>query len=517
MITKYLNQTVFTGIILVFALLTGGSSLAGQEAGLEELYLEARLTQVTETVEKSNYETLSLQKKLLYIQGLTRSARRAEAEKRLKPLLASHPGDPDILAAAGAIAMASGDLEGAGRFLGRALRTEPGNKHALMTDVLLRLYLRDFDGAKTQYEKLVTAAQVKGTDNYWKDSTLLFLVGIDVYRACRDPQNLRALYRARARRKKRDPRWHQRFRDNRDNLKANASMHKRAGKNRLFHAISNPYAEKIALSFKAGKTPASMRFNRVHLSVGDQTFNVLLDTGNATGWMVHNRDLRKKLKPRTGGRTITQIGTESGMLDGFREYYKTVDFDTFTIRHLNGIYVPKPHPDFPDANLNPAFLTNHVVTLDFIKRELVLRTKEEFEEHLARISRLHYTRLPWYGYKFSFIPVEVNGKKGLAMLETGAEDIALKQEFVNGLGLPLKPKTKYLANGKVVHYHQAEVTVNAGRFNFKRSAADVWPLNRFFNRLTGLSADVVIGPAALKGHFLVSFDPFDRQVVLEKF
>lgn len=517
MITNYITQMIITGIALVVSLSIGSIPLAGQEAGLEELYLEARLLQVTEIVGTKNYDTLSLQEKLLYIQSLTRLAKRTEAGKRLKPLLDAHPGHPDVLAAAGAVAIASGKLEDAARYVNRALKRVPANKHALMTDTLLQLYLRNFEKARLQFERLALASQANGDNNYWKDSTLLFLVGIDVYRACRDPQRLRALYRARYKRKNRNPHWHQRFRDNRDNLKANASMHKRAGKSKQFQVVNTSYAGIIALPFKTGDSTASQRFNMVRLSIGEHTFNVLLDTGNATGWMVHNRQLRRLLRPRTGGRTITQIGTESGMLDGFREYYKSLDFGKFMLHHLNGIYVPKPHPDYPDANLNPAFISNRVVTLDFIKRELVLRTKEEFEQHLTQVSSHHYCRMPWYGYKFAFIPVTVSGKSGMAMLETGAEDIALKLEFVKGLGLPLYPKTKYLANGKVYRYHQARVTVAAGRFNFTRSGADVWPLNRFYNRLTGFSADVVIGPAAFSGQFLVSFDPFARQVVFKKF
>jgi len=102
----------------------------------------------------------------------------------------------------------------------------------------------------------------------------------------------------------------------------------------------------------------------------------------------------------------------------------------------------------------------------------------------------------------------------LAVIETGAEDIALKSDFVQGLELQLIPRTKYLANGQVFTYHQTAVTAAVGPFLFQRQEAEVWPLDRFFNRLSGLSPDVVIGPKALQGQFTVSFDPFSHRIIL---
>jgi hypothetical protein len=75
---------------------------------------------------------------------------------------------------------------------------------------------------------------------------------------------------------------------------------------------------------------------------------------------------------------------------------------------------------------------------------------------------------------------------------------------------------KYLANGQVFNYHHAATAFNVGRFLFERQAAEVWPLNRFYNRISGVSPDVVIGPGAMAGEFSVSFDPFDSQIILLK-
>ena len=150
----------------------------------------------------------------------------------------------------------------------------------------------------------------------------------------------------------------------------------------------------------------------------------------------------------------------------------------------------------------------------------MLRTKARFEKDLAASpgNGKGLYRLPWYGYKYPFIPVVIDKKQkqGLAMVETGAEDIAFRFDFIDALQLPLTPREKYLANGKVFRYHQARVTLMVGGFRFQREAAEVWPFKEFHNRLTGLTADAVIGPTAFKGKYSVSFDPFDNQIILKQ-
>ena len=43
-----------------------------------------------------------------------------------------------------------------------------------------------------------------------------------------------------------------------------------------------------------------------------------------------------------------------------------IDFGDFKINGLPGLYIPKPRPDFYDANLNPSFIRNRVVTIVFV-------------------------------------------------------------------------------------------------------------------------------------------------------
>ncbi|MFC2155213.1 aspartyl protease family protein [Acidobacteriota bacterium] len=240
-----------------------------------------------------------------------------------------------------------------------------------------------------------------------------------------------------------------------------------------------------------------------------------MDTGNVVGWFIYSSELREAVKVVRGGRAFTRMGIEDASLEGHHIYCKHIDFGNFTISHLAGQFLAKPHPDFYDANLNPLFIRNRVVTLDFIRQEMVLTTKKRFEKELAGRQGAIFARLPWYGYERAYVRINVRGAPGLGMIETGAEDIALKLDFASKLGFPLKPQNRYLANGKVFKYHKTPVSVSVDKFTFKRAGAEVWPLNRIYNPITGLTADVVVGPSALQGKFTVSFDPYDKKVILE--
>ena len=475
-------------------------SVQNETKNVDQLYLDVQFPGLVRYFEKRDYQKLSMKEKLLYIESLARISRGLEAKEKLAPLLSNHSSDPGVLAAGGAVYLSLGELGQAKKYIDRVLAVKPGFEKAVISRILLLLYERKFNEAKVLYEKLLKGGkEISGSE-------FVFLIGLDVFRACGEPRKLNELYKARA------PKVKKINKSRYESLKANARIHKRAGANKLFQVETA--GDNVVIPFAAeGK---ALRLNTISMTIKGKTFNVFLDTGNATGWLVHSRELNELLKPKTGGRTLTRIGSERGMLDGSRNYYKTVDFNTFKIHHVNGIYVPKPRPDFPDANLNPSCIRDRVVTIDFVKKELVLQGKEKFESYLSSRSAGSFSRLTWYGYKFPTVMVEVKGKRGLAMIETGAQDIAFKLDFVQSLPLQLIPRTKYLANGQVFKYHHAALVLGIGRFLFERQAAEVWPLNRFYNRISGVSPDVVIGPGALAGEFSVCFDPFDQQIILLK-
>jgi tetratricopeptide (TPR) repeat protein len=494
------SRFIFIFSYWVFIAPVSALSVQDETKSVNQLYLDVQFPELVRYFEKKDYQKLSIEEKLLYIESLARTARGLEAKEKLARLISTHSYDPGILAAAGAVYLSLGELGQAKKYIDRVLAVKPGFEKAIISRILLLLYQRKFDEAKLLYEKLL-----KGGKEI-SNSEFVFLIGIDVFRACGEPQKLNELYKTRAQKVKKINK--SRY----ESLKANSRMHKRAGKNKLFQVETA--GDNLVIPFAPAGN--ALRLNTISMTIKDRTFNVFLDTGNATGWLVHSRELNELLKPKTGGRTLTRIGSESGMLDGTRHYYKTIDFNTFKIHHVNGIYVPKPRPDFPDANLNPSFIRDRVVTIDFVKKELVLQTKEKFENYISARPVESFSRLSWYGYKFPTVMVVVKGKRGLAMIETGAQDIAFKLDFVQGLPLQLIPKVKYLANGQVFKYHHAEVALVMGQFLFQRQAAEVWPLNRFYNRISGVSPDVVIGPGALAGEFSVSFDPFDQQIVFLK-
>jgi tetratricopeptide (TPR) repeat protein len=468
------------------------------DVNVDQLYLDVQFPQLVRYFKKKDYQKLSLAEKLLFIESLARTGKGLEAKEKLVPLLSTHSSNPEVLAAAGAVYLSLGELNSAKMYTDQVLANKPGFDKAIITRVLLLLYLRKFNQARVLYEELLKGGvEISGSE-------FVFLIGLDVFRAYGEPQELNELYKTRAQKVKKINK--SRY----ESLKANSRMYKRVGDNTLFQVETA--GDNLVIPF----TPEvnALRLNTISLTIKGKTFNVFLDTGNAAGWLVHSRELNELLKPKTGGRTLTRIGSESGMLNANRHYYKTVDFNTFKIHHVNGIYVPKPRQDFPDANLNPSCIRDRVVTIDFVKKELVLQSKEKFENYLSAQSGESFNRLSWYGYKFPTVMVEVRGKQGLAMIETGAQDIAFKLDFVQGLPLQLIPKVKYLTNGQVFKYHHVELTLVIGRFLFKRKSAEVWPLNRFYNRISGVSPDVVIGPGAFAGEFSVSFDPFDQQIIL---
>lgn len=333
---------------------------------------------------------------------------------------------------------------------------------------------------------------------------MYYLLGIEVYSAARNLRKLSILYKKRAEKFKKRDKTHSR------SLISSSNLLRGAAKKPLFSVEGN--SEKIAVPFAAD--PQDAHQNTIFLTKKGKKYRVLLDTANSAGWIIHNSELRELLKSKKGGRVLAEIGTEMGVMDGYLIHSKEVDFGNFKIDNMIGLYVPKPRPDFYDANLNPAFIRNRVVTIDYIKKRVILRTKERFERDLNSLQSKNHFKFPWYGYRYTYIPLSIEGKSGLALIETGAEDIAIKLDFARQLLLPLKQNTKYLADGKTSQYHETQINVLMGKYLIERKAAEVWPFDRFYNRISGLSADIIIGPMAFIDNFALSFDPFDKKIVL---
>lgn len=512
---KKMCATLFNAFFLMFIIMVAGHNvslyLSGQnrdpvaapqedDFDIEQAYLDARFSELAEHLSKKDYAKLSLREKLLLIECRARTAGGTPLLKNMKTLLSRHKASSDILTTAGILYTSLGRLIEARNFINRALDMDKESPRALLAQAMLHLYFQKYSEAESFALKLAD----KHPD--WRQTNLYLFAGIEIFKGSRNPQKLKEIYDLLAKKsKKNDKRYYK-------NFKANSRFLKKVKKGGLFDVET--LSDRVELPL-AVASPADEAKKTIYLKVKDKSFRVLVDTGNAVGWFVYSSELKEMLKVTKGGRAFTRLGIEDASLEGHHIFCKSVDFGDFKMTHLAGQFLAKPHPDFYDANLNPVFIRNRVVTLDFIRRQMVLTTKERFDKELAARQGVSMMKLPWYGYERAFIPVTVNGAAGLAMIETGAEDVALNLDFATVLQLPLKEKKRFLANGKVFHFHTTPVKVSAGKFSFQRENAEVWPLNRIYNPISGVAADVIIGPEVLHKQFVVSFDPFERKIILE--
>jgi hypothetical protein len=495
---KKIKRTAVLMLLLLFAPVIYGATV-----NTEQLYLNGRFADILSFFEanekRTDFQALTLTQKLLYIECLARTNKGRQAEQKLKPLLNAHPENPEVMATQAIIHFSMGRLEQSKTLVQAVLAKTPKSPRALLTHIMLQLYYREFQQAAKIY-KTLTALDPK-----WANSDLLFIVGLDLYHTMGNGGKLGQMY------KNHTSGTGYSAQNRKENLKADYKMYKKAAKQPLLsiHTTSG----KVEIPFDP--SPGNIRVNTIIMTVKGIDYKVLLDTGNATGWLVHSRKLRDLLKPRKGGRTVSRIGSQASLLTGYRQWYKKLDFNGFSLLNADGVYVPKPHPSFPDANLNPLCIRDRVITLDFKNQKFILRTPQRFEKDMAvRKGTSKPIRLPWYGYKHALIPIAIKNQPGLAMLETGAEDIALKLEFAKNLELPMTPLKKFLGNGSVLQYHKTPLTLDIRGLILKRSNAEVWPFDRFYHPITGLTPDVIIGPKAMDKHFIISFDPFNRLVYI---
>lgn len=462
-------------------------------------YLDGDFSGVVEYFKDKEYTLLPLDDKLLFIECLARSSLRMEARERLAPLLESSPDDPDVLAAAGFINFSLGSIEKAVEYTDLALKKDPVSQKAILAKITQLLFFRNFKKAENHFSKLLLTS-----DAVWKESELVFQIGLDVYKGLREPDKLSLWYENRGQQKKKTEKALA------NSLNSTAKIIKNAKKNRFFQAELTSNAAIYPFSEEADL----FRINTIPLVTKKSTFQVLLDTGNAAGWIVHGVELNEILKPKKGGPITARVGAERGSLSGYNQYNKLFDLGEFKVKDLIGVYVPKPRPDYPDANLNPAFIDGYVTTLDFFQNRFILQTTTEFERQIRTIPEVNICILPWYGDKYVFIPVTVNQNAGLAMIETGAEDIAVKLDFAHKNRMALIPQSKYQGEGDKVDYFKTEVTLTIGKFQINNKAAEVWEFKNFHNPLKCFSPDLIIGPKAFKGKYSISFNPISSQVYI---
>lgn len=491
------KANIFVTLFLTFFLSVYLLPASGNMEKEKQLYLEGNFKALAEFFQKKIFEKLSPENKLLYVESLIRSGKHKLALNYLKELKESMLKGPEMEALEGMSLLASGELFKAENIINMAVRSNPGSVRIIQAKLLILLYLRKFDEAETWLNRLSRSGME------FRKSHLFYLLGMELFRGKGEHFKLSGLYRERLKEKKK-------FKNKQYylNLKSNYKLYKK----KVISFIVESKSDKIEIPFETGNK-SHMKSIRYRLK--GKNFSILLDTGNTTGWVVHSRDFRELLKSSRGGRTVTQIGSESGGLDGFNIYCKTLAFDTFMIWNLFGIYVPKPNPEFFDANLNPIFIKNRVITFDFIKNTFILRTKERFKKDILSRTDKEVMLIPWFGHKYPLVPILCNKARGLAVIETGAENITIRLDKAKELNLPMIEKSKYLSNGKIFKYFLTFAEVQLGKYLFVRNSAEVWPIEKFLNRVSGFSPHMIFGPIAFEKKFVVSFIPFENIIVFE--
>lgn len=466
-----------------------------------KLFWQADFAAAAAVFENRDEKTLSFDDRILWIECLVRTGQRDTAEEKLRGLPAGHPPSGAMKTAEASVHLAFGRREEAERAVAAALASEPVSDKAVLARILLSLFSRDFADAERWYRRL------DGMNPEFRKSVLGHLLGLDVYTARGDASALRRLCEDRA------AQWEDRDEAYADGLDADARLYRKAAKTPFFSADGR--AAEAGLPFAPAREGSHP--NVVDYEAEGAKYRVLLDTGNRAGWTIHHPALLRRLECLQGGRVFSGIGTHAGLMEGTTVFARKWHLGgELTLSGLFGMYVPKPQPDFYDANLNPAFIRNRIVILDFVERRFRLTTRNGTEANSGMPAGGNRGKMPWFGDRSVYVPVKAGGREGLALIETGARDISLSLDFARSLGLPMEPRTRYLAGGESVSYHTAPVTIILGTAVFERKAAEVWPFRQLMDPLTGLIPDVVIGPEALDREFVLSFDPFENTILLEK-
>lgn len=488
------NKIVFILFVLLSKSIFSASEIP---ENWKDKFFEGNFQESCDLLKKKEGKILSVDDKLYFAEVLLRTGNHSAAKKILEGLKNKTKFLPEILSVAAMLDISEGKFIDAKEKIFNSFKFKKDSLRVLRAKLIYNLYIRNFKLAESIFKKI-------GEDFLqFSRSALYHRLGIEIFKYTKNFKGLSTIYNSRLKvLRKRAGKILL------NNLKADKKLYKKKINKSFLIDSKSDHVELPFINNKKG------HINTVYLTMGGKKYSVIIDTGNLTGWMIHNRDLREFAKTKTGGRIVTSIGSESGNLDGFSIYCKSIDFKGFKLKNLFGIYVPKPRSDFYDANLNPIYIKNRVTTLDFINKKIVFRTEERFENDL-KLNRHEIMRIPWFGYRYPLVPVIISGINGFGIIETGADDISIRINTAKKLNLPLIPKIKYLSNGKKFKYSLCPVEIQLGKYVFVRKNAEVWPLKRFSNTFTGFTANVVLGPEAFRGKFAVSFLPKKNIIVFE--
>lgn len=474
--------------------------LPAQEIDLEELYRKAQFEKIVSIFLPKRFEELTMEHKFLFLESLARTGEGFRAVPYLNGLLSNCEIDDALLTTSGIVYHSIGDFSLSEKFLKKAVALNPENDKALYCLALLKVYQRNFREAVFYYEKAVKA-------DFNRDDNLFgLLIGSRVYESSYNVALIKAHY-------EKLKSYYKRGENRKGFLKYEKEVNllNRINGEQLFSTkIPEGKIELPIVDFNSDSF-----YKCLLLRVDDKEYKVLLDTGNAPGWTIHNPELIDSLSNYFGSKQSTSTGSVEHEFQSDSVIIEKIDFCGLKLFNLKGYYFKKPRENYFDANLNPLFIRDYVVSIDFINNKFILRTPEQFKKDLREIEAALITKVPLYGDQWPFIPVKVNGyAEALAMIETGAEDLSAKLEFAEFIHMPLTAATKEFRQKKY-DYHKGKLEVMLGEFLFQRPEVEIWP-KRFFDTECGLYDHIMIGPWALEGNYILHIDPVKNEVILQK-
>ena len=460
------------------------------------LYKSKKFSEILKKGSEIGYGSLDMSQKLLYLESQARTGKGHEAIPEILKILNKKPVQSKTQTTASIIYHSTGKIKKAKKYINQALTLDSNNVKALFTKALILT-----DQHKINQATDILSMLIQRYPDYIK-TRLYFLIGKRICKASGNPARMVDFLKTHLKYLEKENR--------KDFIKAQIELYQRFINKPLFHIESTKDEVEIPLvNFKNSKYKCLIFKHK------NKKYYILLDTGNSPGWTLHEPELKDILISQKGNEDSISTGSVKGKLRSYQIVTDKIDLGDFSVNNLTGSYFRKPRKRYFDGNINPYFIENRVVTMDFINNKFILRTRDKFEEYLKSNEEYHRSVIKVIGTAWPFVPVHLNGyASGLAMIETGAEDLSLKLEYAKSINLPLTPKTK-MWQGKKYHHHETDqLFVNIGNHVMMRNNSEVWPV-RFHDELTGLFDSVMIGPYALDGKYILSFDPFENRIILE--
>jgi tetratricopeptide (TPR) repeat protein len=465
-------------------------------ADLEHLYRTGRYDQVIATCGPENGGPFQLAAEMVLLRSQARGFQGHAALDRALALAREHPDDPAVRSTAASVLLSLGRLAEAEREVEAALTLDPDHAEAWLSRAVLRHLRQDAVGALADLERAVKA------DPRLRGAFVAYVPALRAARATGDTERIARVLSDRADHLERQGLSGEAER-------AEAAMLRQPEVGPLFSCVTDD--DIVVLPFDACWQGSPYRC--VPLRIGSQEYRVLVDTGNRPGWTVHAPELLDELPHLFGGTSTLATGSVDTTMAARKLLTRRVPLGPAFLLDLPGLYSPKPREPYFDANINPFFVQDRVITLDYVTGRLLLRTRDRFERDMAATDPEKVVRIPLYGTDWGFIPLTVNGQHAWGLIETGAEVFQLGSRFAARAGIPLTD-ARMEFRGREYHYHEGQVDARVGQLPLFSGTTPVWP-SRLGDPSFGMFYDAILGPGALEGRFVLSYNPFDGTVVIE--